>query len=245
LNNAKTGSERVRRPLALILYLLSLMLMVAVAGITLWPEIELMFFDRPLIIEERFGALRCPPAVTPDEDAAISATFTNDRDRQERFRARARISYLSPAVVDELDHWVELAPGETKVVRWSLEPEHAAFGRMILARVHVARRGVTPPQQRGCGVMVLNLPYFSGTQVVAGMLAGGLLSLAASAFVWLPGRQLAQLWQDKTAFRLALLAAAVAGAMFAGLFNLWVPGGLLLVFAALLVVTFIEHVGAS
>jgi hypothetical protein len=245
LKNLKTGRDRVRRPLALILYLLGLLLMLAVAAITIWPELELTFFDRPLIIEERLGTLRCPPAVTPGESAAFAATFTNDRDRNERFRAQARISYLSSVVFDEVDHWVELAPGETKVVRWSLEPENAAFGRMILARVHVSRRGSTPPQQRGCGVMVLNLPYFTGTQYVTGMVMGGLLSLAASAFLWLRGRQLAQLWQDKAAFRLALLAAAVAGAMFAGLFNLWALGGLLLIFSALLVVSFIQHDGAA
>jgi hypothetical protein len=245
LINLKTESDGVRRPLAIILYLLSLLLMLAVAGITIWPEIEVMRFDRPLIYEERLWTLRCPPAVTRDEDAALTATFTNDRERNERFRAQARISFLSPAVVDEVDHWVELAPGETKVVRWSLEPEYAAFGRMILARVHVTRRGLTPAQQRGCGVMVLNLPYFTGTQYVAAMVVGGLLSLAASGFLWLPRRQLAQVREETVTTRLALLAAAVAGAMFAGLFNLWALGGLLLTFSVLLLLSFLEHVSAA
>jgi hypothetical protein len=246
LNHLKTESDRVRRPLARILYVLSLLLMLAVAGITIWPEIEVMRFDRPLTYEERLLTLRCPLAVTRDENAALTATFTNDRDRNERFRAQARISYRSPAVVDEINHWVELTPGETKVVRWSLEPEyHAAYGRMILARVHISSRGITRPQQRGCGVMVLNLPYFTGTQYVAGMVVGGLLSLAASGIVWLPGRQLAQVREETATFRLAVLAVAVAAAMFAGLFNLGVLGGLLLIFSVLLVVSFIEHVTAE
>lgn len=239
--NLKIGNDRVRRPLALILYLLSLLIMLAVAGITIWPEIEVLLFDRPLIVEERLGTLRCPPAVTPDEDAAITATFTNDRDRNERFRAQARISYLSVVVIDEFDHWVELAPGETKVVRWSLDPESAAFGRMILARVHVSRRGNISPQQRGCGVMVLDLPHFTGTQYVLGMTVGGLLTLAASGFLSLAGRQPAQLWQEAVTRRRALLAATVAGAMFAGLFNLGVLGALLLLFSALLVLSFIQQ----
>lgn len=229
------------RTLALILYLLSLLSMLAVAGITIWPEIEVSLFDRPLVTEERLGTLRCPPAVTPDEDAALTVTFTNDRDRNERFRAQARISYLSAALIDEFDHWVELAPGETKVVRWSLDPESAAFGRMILARVHVARRGNMPPQQRGCGVMVLDLPHFTGTQYVLGMAVGGLLTLAASSFLWLEGRQPARVWQEAAFRRRALLAAAVAGAMFAGLFNLWALGGLLLLFSVLLVVSFSQE----
>jgi hypothetical protein len=245
VKNLKTGRSRVRRPLALILYLLSLLLMLAVAAITIWPELELTFFDRPLIIEESLGTLRCPPAVTPNESAAFAATFTNDRDRNERFRAQARISYLSPVVFDEVDHWVELAPGETKVVRWSLEPENAAFGRMILARVHVSRRGSTPPQQRGCGVMVLNLPHFTGSQIVAGMAVGGLLSLAASGFLWSAERQLAQVKQQTAARALALLTAAVAGAMFAGLLNLWALGGLLLVFSALLAISLVQYFGAA
>lgn len=228
----------MRRLLALILYLLSMLLMLAVAGITIWPELEVVFFDRPLIVEERFGSLRCPPAVTRHEDGALTATFSNDLDRNVRFRAQARISYLSAQVFDELDQWVELAPGETNVVRWSLDPESATFGRVILARVHVSRRGGIPPQQRGCGVMVLDLPYFTGTQYVLGMVVGGLLVLAASGFLWSGGRHPAQLWQEATIGHRALLATTIAGAMFAGLFNLWALGGLLLLFSVLVVVRF-------
>lgn len=228
----------MRRSLALVLYLLSLLLMVAVAGITIGPELEVTIFDPPLVTEETLGTLRCPPAVTPDEKGTFSATFTNDQGRDLRFMARARISYHSVLLMEEVSHWVELAPGETEVVRWSLEPERAAYGQMILARVHVARRGSTPPQQRGCGVMVLNLPLFTGTQYVFGMAVGGLLAMAASALLWLEGRRPVQVWQGRGARRPALLAAAVAAAMFAGLFNLWAVSGLLLLFAVLLVISF-------
>lgn len=237
----QTGRGRRSRPLALIIYILSLVLMLVVAGITIWPEIELLFFDRPLIVEERLTTLYCPPAVTLEEDGAITATFTNNRDRNERFRARARMSFLSAVVADEIDRWVELEPGESTVVRWSLEPESAAFGRVILARVHVARRGSIPPQQRGCGVLVLDLPRFTGAQYVHGMAAAGLLALAASGFFWLAGRQPAHVWQAATTRRLALLAATVAGAMFAGLLNQWALGGLLLILSLLLVLSFIQH----
>lgn len=235
------GNSEVRLRLALILYLLSMLILLAVAGITIWPEMEVLFFDRPLIVEERLKTLRCPPAVTPDEDAALTATFTNDRDLDERFRAQARLSYFSAEVFDEFNQWVELTPGETKVVRWSLDPESAAFGRMILARVHVSRRGNIPPQQRGCGVIVLDLPYFTGAQYVLGMAVIGLLALAGSGFLWLAGRQPAQVGQEATIQRRALLAVVVAGAMFAGLFNLWALGGLLLLFVVLLVVSFSEQ----
>lgn len=235
------ASGPMRRPLALLLYLLSLLIMLAVAAITLWPEIELMFFDRPLIVEERLRTLHCPQAVTPDEEATLAVRFTNEGDRNERFRARARISYLSATLVDEFDQWVELAPGETTVVRWSLDPESAAFGRMILARVHVSRRGNIPPQQRGCGVMVLDLPLFTGTQYVLGMAASGILTLAASGFLWMAERRPSQLAQDGVTRRRALLAAAIAGAMFAGLADLWVFGGLLLLLSGLLVISFIQH----
>lgn len=219
--------------------------MLTVAGITIWPEIELLLFDRPLIVEERLGTLRCPLAMTPDEDATVTATFTNDRDRDERFRAQARFSYISAALMDEFDQWVELAPGETEVVRWSLDPESAAFGRMILARVHVSRRGNTPPQQGGCGVMVLDLPHFSGAQYVFGLAVGGLLTLAASGLLWLDGRQPGLVWQEAASRRRALLAAVVAGAMFAGLFNFWLLGSLLLLLSMLLLISFVQHWGAT
>lgn len=240
--NATNGTGQMRRPLALGLYVLGLLLMLTVAAITIWPEMEAAVFDRPLITEETLRTLRCPPALTPDENAALTATFTNEEDRAQTFRAQALLSYRSAAVIDEVNHWVELAPGETRVVRWPLEPESAAFGRMILASVHVSSRGSTPPQQRGCGVMVLNLPRFTGTQYVLGMVVGGLLTLAASRLLW-EERQPAQekILQEKPntlTRRLALLAAGVAGAMFAGLLNFWALGGLLLVLSALLVISF-------
>lgn len=89
--------------------------------------------------------------------------------------------------------------------------------------------------------MVLDLPHFTGTQYVLGMTVGGLLTLAASGFLSLAGRQPAQLWQEAVTRRRALLAATVAGAMFAGLFNLGVLGALLLLFSALLVLSFIQQ----
>ncbi len=245
-NEAK-GIDAMRRPLlALALYVIGLLLMMVVAAITIWPEMEAAVFDRRLVREERLDALRCPPAVTPSEDAALTATFTNEQERDLAFRAQALISYRSAVVMDEVNHWVELAPGETSVVRWPLEPESAAFGRIILASVHVSSRGSTPPQHRSCGVMVLQLPGLSGTQYVAGMAIGGLLALAASAFVWRDERPLARertetaIRPETVARRLALLAAGVAGAMVAGLLNLWALGGLLLVLSAVLLVSYTQ-----
>ena len=89
--------------------------------------------------------------------------------------------------------------------------------------------------------MILDLPQFTGTQYVLGMAVAGLLTLAASGFLWLAGRQPAQVAQETSTRRRALLAAAVAGAMFAGLFNLAALGALLLLFSGLLVVSFGEH----
>lgn len=227
------------------MYLLGLLIMLVVAGIMIWPELELLFFDRPLIIEEPLETLSCPLAVTADEDATIAVAFRNERDRDERFRTRARFSYLSARLMDEFEQWVELAPGEETVVRWSLDPESAAFGRMILARVHVSRRGSIPAQQGGCGVMVLNLPFFSGTQIVLGLATAGLLALAASGYVWLAGRRPQALWHDAAIRRRALLAATVAAAMFAGLFGLWLLGSVLLVGAGLLGVSLWESGGGE
>ena len=241
MNESKKGRGQVRRVLAFALYLLGLLLMVVVAGITIGPEMEVTNFDRPLVTEEPLESLRCPPAVTTDEEATISVTFTNDQDREQSFLVRARISYYSVLVIDEVGRRVELAPGETEVVRWSLEPESAAYGRMILARVHVPRRSGLPPQQRGCGVMVLNLPYFTGTQYVFGMVAGAFLALAASALLWLEGRRPMQIWRQRDARHPALLAAVVTAAMFASLFNLWVVSGLLLLFALLLMISFSQQ----
>jgi hypothetical protein len=187
MTGVKKEIGQIRRVLMPALYLLGLVLMLAVAGITIAPEIEVMFFDRALVTEGPLRTLRCPPAVTPHEEAVITATFTNNEEREMRFRAQARLSYYSAVVFEEVNHLVELAPGETKVVRWSLEPESAAFGRMLLASVHISRRPGAPPLHRSCGVMVLNLPFFTGTQYVVGMAVGGLLALAASGFVWLDG----------------------------------------------------------
>lgn len=234
----KNEHAKAPRPLAIFLYVLSLLLMLAVAAITLWPEMEVLFFDRPLIIEEKLRTLHCPQAITRDENATIAATFTNDDDQTQSFRARARVSYLSSRLADEFDRQVELAPGETEVVRWTLDPESAAFGRMILARVHVSRRGPTPPQQQGCGVLVLSLPFFTGAQYVYGMVGVGLLALAGSAYLWLAGRPLTAARQELITRRRALLAAVVAGAMFAGLLNLWALGALLLLIAMVLVISF-------
>lgn len=240
------GSDNSLRSLSIILYLVGLLLVLAVAIIAIWPDLEASLFDRGLSSEETLRTLNCPLVISPNEETAITATFHNRLERNIRFLVRARISLGGVLRIREAEGVVALAPGESEELRWPIEAGDAAFGRLILARVYVPRGGAElPSRQAACGVLVMGVPLLTGTQFVALLAIAGIVSLAAGIYLWLRTGQ-GSVGKKRTGGRtFGLLAFLIVGAMVAGLLGSWMAGGFLLVLSVLLLVVIFEQLLVS
>ncbi len=71
-----------------------------------------------------------------------------------------------------------LQPDESEIVSIPIKTSDAAFDRVVLVRMHQIRRGTLPYLNASCGVIVLDIPYVTGSQfVITSLCLGALLSI--------------------------------------------------------------------
>jgi hypothetical protein len=173
--------------------------------------------------------------MTKAETGTVTATFTNPLERPIELYTRAHITEGYVTLMREVIATLSLNPGDTKPLRWTVTSDDAAFGRLILVKVTVNRKYPLPSRQGTCGILVVGLPYFTGTQVFALTFAASLLSMAGGAGLWIAAnRPLKELGRD-VIVAMGVLAGSVLVGMIISLRGSWLFGGLVFVFTVLLI----------
>lgn len=239
------ATAKDNRSLGTVLFIFGMVLVTFLALITIWPDLEASLFDAAISGEERLGNVSCPMLITANETAAIKATFRNRSDRAVQFLTYARISEGRVSLMRQANVLVQLEPGETREYRWPISASDAAYGRVVLARVHRLRGAGERASQKACGILVLNIPFLRGSQVIAGTLVIALLSIAGGATLWwrrakpLPGAPQRHIRTVGAICGLLLLA------MVLGMLGIWLVGLLTLVVVVLLLVSAVDRSVAS
>ena len=210
-----------------------------------WPDFEAALFDPTHSGGESLNSLRCPLLITPSDEAAIRLTLTNPLDRPVNFLTQANISERFVTLMRQENSQVMVQPGESAELAWSVTPEDAVYGRMILARVRVLRASGLPARQKACGILVLNVPVVRGNQIIGGLLGATFLYLGVGAALWLrnerplTGRQRERI---RTVGVFALLMLLTMGISLLG----WWGGAILIILLMiLLLVAFLERLSTQ
>lgn len=236
----QTNSNNIRI-LGAVLFLIGLFLVLLMAIIAIWPDLEASMFDAALPAEERLRTLACPVIVTADEVGEITASFTNPGQRPVQFPVRARITEGRVTLVREVESQMEIAPGATEVLSWPVTAEDAAYRRLILARIYSFRSSPMPSMRGACGILVVGVSGLSGAQVTTFLLVGGLLALGVGSALWLVNNQPLTGLRREVTLAFGLLAVTILAAMVVGLLGLWGVGVLLLALVVLLVAVMLER----
>ena len=215
--------------LSVILFSLGVLLGVVLIGVTVWADLEATLFNPQARQYAPFRRLRCPIILMPDETGTITARFKNTLDRETHFFIRAHVSHgyvtLRREVITELD----LAPGESQRVEWEINAEDAAFERLVLFRMTVRGGYPLPNRQATCGVLLVDVPYLTGSQIVLFLLGGSLLLMLGGGGIWHAiHRQRLELhiWLSRA---MGFLTVTVILGIAASFLGWWVPGMLILV----------------
>jgi hypothetical protein len=233
------------RTLAVIVFAAGTLLgFIVVTGAT-WADLEASLFDSSMTADEALGSLRCPVLITERESGTISATIKNPTERLKTRYVRAHISQGYLTVMREEDTKFEVESGAKRKLEWSVGPEDAVYGWMILARIHVFGSYPLPAQHQSCGILVLDVPGLSGTATVVIAAAASLLLMALGLGLWLlVGRPV--VGRERNA---AAAMAAMAVILCLGLLTLlvgwWEAGVLSLVVIILLLGGIIAHFSLS
>ena len=221
--------------LGVLIFSAGVLIGMALFGIVAWEDFEAAMFDPSIKRDASLSTLRCPVMMTKTETGTVTATFTNPLERPIELYTRAHITEGYVTLMREINTKLSLNPGETKPLQWAVTSDDAAFGRLILVKVTVNRKYPLPSRQGTCGILVVGLPYFTGTQIFAFTFAASLLSMAGGAGLWVvANRPLKDLGLDVIVAMGALAGSVLAG-MIVGLRGSWLFGGLIFVFTVLLI----------
>jgi hypothetical protein len=234
-----------KRTLFAGLFSLGLILALALAAALTWAELEASIFDVSLIAGSQALPLQCPLALSRDETSYITASFSNPSEREVRQIVRAHISDGFVTLMREEETLLELAPGETQRLSWPITAQDAAYGRVVLARVHALRAGPEHPyRQRSCGVLVLGVPV-NGHIFALALAAFSLTLMAFGAYrCWrLRPKQAGR--RDQATLLMGLLGALATTALISAYAGWWVLGVVVLIVTLLVLLAVISYLLAS
>jgi hypothetical protein len=179
--------------------------------------------------------------MTTEEEGTVSAEVTNPLDRTADYTVRAHISQGYLTAMREINSTLTLEPDASQSVQWDVMPEDAAFGSLVLVSVRIGPRYPIPSRQGSCGVLVVDLPRFTGNQISTFLFIAGLLGMAGGAGLWIwANRPLKGRALDVTR-AMGVLAVFVLLGLFFGLRGYWLPGAILFVILVLAVGTILGH----
>jgi hypothetical protein len=226
-----------------IFYLIGLVFGISFLGLYVWANIEAALFDPALSGDEALRTLQCPMIITDDEIAVIRVSLNNPLDRDIDRMVRMRISEGYVTLIRQVDQRVALEPGESTTLEWEAYPEDAAFDRLILVRGYLFRHAPLPARSGSCGIIVVNFPLLTGSQIVLFSALGSFLFMGIGSFQWVSSTRKVQSGKQRhlTAGMLWLYFFLTV-AIILSFFGIWQIAFILLFITTVLILGIITYI---
>lgn len=227
--------------LGVLIFALGVVLGLAFYSGAAWGDLEAFLFHVEGDADASLGSLSCPVVITSTESGTVSATFRNPTERPIKPVVRTHISEGFVTLMRRIDDRPSLEPGEKQRLEWTVTADDAAYGYLILARVFVKYPYPLPARTAACGVLVIDLPGWTGSQVTALVVVGSLLCMVGGVGLWVAGnRPLSGRILDATRAMIALAVVVLLG-IIGSFLGWWLLSGLLLMIALLLIGAIITY----
>ena len=166
--------------LAALLFLAGVLLQLSLSASVVWAEVEASIYGTQMA-----GGglnLNCPLMLAPSESSRVTAAITNSLDEPALPTITTEISKVGG--MQSLRQTLSLAPHETRIVQWSVNPSDVIFSRLILVNVIQGRYGDLDPQHGFCGILIFNLFSLTGNESFGLMFIGGILMIIIGGTLW-------------------------------------------------------------
>ena len=141
-------------------------------------DTEAIIFSALLTGDTVLTSMRCPEIITTAETGTIEAQVSNQADKSKLRVVRTRISKGHLTYARESQDNFYLDPGEHRDMTWTIYPEDAAYGYLVLTKVYVFPQDPMTSYVGTCGTMVLDLPFLRGWQIIAAINGLSLVMMA-------------------------------------------------------------------
>lgn len=237
----KNSNNKLRNALTITVFTFSALVGFALLLVSVWGDVEASMFDLSHKGEQRLGTLACPVLITPQDVGEFSIKLENPLERDIMSSVRVHISSGFVSLMTEDNVKVDLAPKESKKLAWSVNPEDAAYGKMVLVKVFLFRNYPIPSKEATCGIYVIDLPHISGQQVLFGGLGFSFIGMLGAIGMWKVNNRLMTGNQRELFRSMTILAVAIIIGIVSSLLGWWLLGGFGVVVTAMLAVITVTH----
>lgn len=233
--------KKFSRVLGISLLLIGNLLMILVGVLSFWGDFEAMFFDAAIKAQKRLKTLDCPAVITTNEIGTVSASFHNTDDEALTLDVRAFVTDGFITLMTEYYTDVYLEPDEVETVEWYVTADDAAYDRLILVRVHQMKESPLPYRNASCGIVVVNVPFLTGTQFIILTMAMGLVLTSGGIAFWVVNSK-PIVWGKRKVFRTLILFSAISFLIaVSGLVGYWLLSMILTVIWLVMGISLIFH----
>lgn len=233
-------SKKILNILIILLFCLGVVIGLALSGSMIWANFEASMFDPGLMGDEPLN-LHCPLLLTGNETGVASATFTNIGEWDVKLIVNATVSENYVVMYRRERTILSLAPGESQEVQWKVSGSEKVFGRFVFVKAANNRLMPNPSRAGTCGIVVINIPFLTGMELVILAISLTVLCLAAGAFLWYRGNRPLRGKGRDVMRSMSWLSAVIAADILCGVSGLWLPGIVAIVISVLLIVETLRH----
>lgn len=165
-----------------IIFTFAIILGVCLMVVSAWPDLEALVYGFRRFTEDPLKSLSCPMLLTRQDRAQITVKLNNPNDKVINRKVEAQFS--TPMTLYSVEEWVELQPGETKIIAWEVGAENIDLKRFIFASVRAYPAKSLPLVESTCGILVLNLPFKGGMVLFYVTLALAAVGLIFGLWLW-------------------------------------------------------------
>ena len=163
-----------------VVYVLGALLSLTVAVIATWSDLEASFYGFDRRGSTPLQSLRCPVFLNRNETGTVSVKISNTTDRKLSPAVRAEFSTGAMPILT-LDS-VEVGPGESKTVQWTIGPDNIDLERFIFSNVYIFASYPLPDRESTCGTFIIDLPI-PGSASLFLMVVLGLAGMGGGLFM--------------------------------------------------------------
>jgi hypothetical protein len=178
------------------------------------------------------------------ETGTVRASFKNTLERPVILLIRAHVSRYVTLLREDVVR-LSLDAGEKQSLEWAVDAQDVVYEHLILVKVHQHRHYPLLGRTGSCGIVVLDLPGLTGTQVVITAIAGSLLAIALGLGLWIATARPLTGPNREVVRAMVVVAAGAVLTMLASLLGWWMWGGLALIATILLIGAVLGHYSAS
>jgi len=230
----ETAKRKRINVLIVILFSLSAVIGTALMFIAVWGDIEATMFDATYNGEKNLGTLSCPVLITPKDTGEFSAKITNPIDRTVKTSLRVHVSSGFLTMMREENEKFELAPDESRKLAWTVDPDEAAYGKMVLVRVFLFPNHPIPSKDATCGIFVVDLPLFTGKQITIASTVLSSVGMIAGTSLWAANNQPLTKKKREALRAFSILSGAIIVGTIASIMGWWLIGSIGIVVTVLM-----------